>query len=415
MWQQGPERPLSPMLLPYDDAILRALSDLERLGSERVALDGALGRVLAENLAAECPLPPFDHSAMDGYAVRVAAFQGPGPWTLPLRAEARAGHPAPHPVLGDGACRIFTGAPIPEGADAVIIQENVTRRGDSIVTSERPVLGQNIRAAGSDLKAKAVALAAGTCIGPGQLGVLATLDRAHVLVAERPVVTFLSTGDELRLPGSPGRPGSIPESNSLVLAAAARRAGAIARVAPLVADEVGRTEEAVGRALERADLVVTIGGASVGDHDLVRPALERLGVAIDFWGIAVKPGKPTAAGRLGNHRILCVPGNPASASLAFLLFGLPMIRALQGQRSPLPRRAPMRVLGAHRRRPGREEYLRARLEIHDGEECAVVEANQASGAVTSFAAADALVVLAADRDKLTSGDRCPVIRLSDAW
>src|SRR5690606_37934099 len=152
-------------------------------------------------------------------------------------------------------------------------------------------------------------------VGPAQLGVLATLDKSHVTVAQRPAVTIVSTGDELRLPGTAGRPGSIPESNSFVLAAAAERAGAIARVVPMVGDDVVRTEATVKQAFEGADLVVTIGGASVGDHDLVRPALERLGVAIDFWGIAVKPGKPTATGRLGRRRILCVPGNPASATL----------------------------------------------------------------------------------------------------
>lgn len=419
MWNKGPGAPIPTgvppmvMLLPYDEAIARALSGLERLGPERVSLDRSFGRVLAESVVADRPLPPFAHSAMDGYAVRVGWFAGDGPWSLPVRGEARAGQPPQ--ALTEGACRIFTGAPLPSGADAVIIQENVSRNGDAIVTSDRPVAGQNVRAAGADLMAGTVALAQGSRVGPGQLGVLATLDRAHVLVTQRPTVTIISTGDELRLPGSAGRPGSIPESNSFVLAAAASRAGAVARALPMIADDLARTEAEVRRALAHSDLVVTIGGASVGDHDLVRPALERIGVTIDFWGIAVKPGKPTAAGRYGSSRVLCVPGNPASASLAFILFGLPMLRALQGQPRPLPRRVPMRILGAHSRRPGREEYLRAHLEVHDGEECAVVEPNQASGAVTSFSSAEALVVLAADKERLVSGERCPVLRLESHW
>jgi molybdopterin molybdotransferase len=184
---------------------------------------------------------------------------------------------------------------------------------------------------------------------------------------------------------------------------------------PFVADDAERTESDVRRALRGSDLLVTIGGASVGEHDLVRPAMAAADVTIDFWGVAIKPGKPVAVGRAGATRVLCLPGNPASATLTFLLFGVPLLRAMQGEVPLRPRRIPLRIIGAHARRPGREEYLRARLEIHDDELCAVLLPSQASGAVTSFAAADALVVLAAGEGRIEHGDRLPVIQLAELW
>lgn len=402
------------MLIEVEEALTRILRGVTRLGSERIALESADNRVLAEELVAASPLPPFSYSAMDGYAVRASSFRGEGPWSLPVRGESRAGAAGP-PVEHGNACRIFTGAPIPPHANAVIIQEDVTRSGDDIHVAERPREGQNIRPAGSDLARGAVALEAGTRLHPGRLALVAALDRAHVMVARRPIVTLLSTGDELRPPGAPGSAASIPESNSSVLGAIARRLGAIVRVTPLVADDPAQTEAEIRSALATSDLLVTVGGASVGDHDLVRPALERVGVSIEFWGVRIKPGKPTGFGRYQSACVLGLPGNPASASLVFLLFGAPLLRALQGESSPRPKRVPLRIIGSHGRRPGREEYLRARLELHDGELCAALPTSQSSGAVTSFAAADALVVLAADRARIDHGERLPVIRLADMW
>lgn len=400
------------MLLSFEDAIERALHGLGRLSEERVGLERAHDRVLAADVPAPTPLPRFSHSAMDGYAVRASWFSGDGPWTFEVRGESRAGKAGP-PLSHGHACRIFTGAPIPEGANAVIIQEDVSRSGDRITTSERAQEGQNIRPAGADLKQGTLALAAGERLTPGRVGLLASLDLAHVMVARKPTVTFLSTGDELRAPGTLGAPESIPESNSYVLGQMARRAGAATRISPFTADDAAATESAIRRAMRGTDLVVTVGGASVGDHDLVRPAMEAVGVSFQFWGVAVKPGKPTAVGHLGATKVLCLPGNPASATLTFGLFGMPMIRAMQGDVAPRPLRVPTRVIGSHRRRPGREEYLRARLELHDGELCAVLPTSQSSGAVTSFAQADALVVLPAERAAIDNGDRLEMIRLAD--
>lgn len=407
------------MLVPYDEALALALEGVSPVAVERLSLPEAEGRVLAEDVEAPYPLPPFSYSAMDGYAVRSGDFATGGPrWTLPVVSASRAGHPGP-PLAPGGVARITTGGHLPEGADAVIIQENVERDGDRITTGAAPVAGQHVRAAGTDMARDTVALFAGTRLGPGQLGLLATLDQMHVLVRRTPIVTLLSTGDELRPPGSPGPVGSIPESNTFVLGSIARRAGATARRVPLVADDLDETARQVEAALQGTDLLVTIGGASVGDRDLVRPALEKLGVDIAFWGVKVKPGKPTAVGRLpqaGNARILSVPGNPGSATTIFSIFGVPLLRALTGRPEPAARRTLMRVLGAHHRnRPVREEYLRAKLVLHDGELCAQLLTNQSSGAVTSFADADALAVLASGQSSVGSGDRLPVIQLDHLW
>jgi len=401
-------------MIPFEEAIERTLRGVTRLGAERVSLDRAPGRVLSEDIVSPRPMPAFARSAMDGYAVRASFFQGGGPWTLLVRGESRAGVAGPPLDVGT-ACRIFTGAPVPEGANAVIIQEKVNRSGNEIAVTERPQEGQHIRSAGADLAQGVTALRSGTRLTPGRVGLLASLDRAHVIVARRPVVTLISTGDELRSPGVPGPDSSIPESNSFVVAEVARRAGAIARVAPLLADDAERTEAEVRRALRGSDLLVTIGGASVGDHDLVRPAMQAAGVQFDFWKVAMKPGKPVAVGTLGGTRVLCLPGNPASAAATFMLFGVPLVRAMQGEDTLRPRRIPMRIIGSHVHRTGREEYLRARLEVHDGELCAVLPASQSSGAVTSFADAEAMVVLAADRTGIENGDRLPVILLSDIY
>jgi molybdopterin molybdotransferase len=401
-------------MISVEEALERALRGLGRLASERVAVDDAEGRVLAEDLATAQPMPAFTQSAMDGYAVRASFFQGDGPWTLRVHGESRAGGAGPALEHG-GACRIFTGAPIVAGANAVIKQEDVSRSEGQIVVSRRPQEGENIRPAGADLPQGTIALEAGTRLSPAAVGLVAGLDRAHVVVARRPSVSILATGDELRSPGVPGSEVTIAESNSFVVAAAARRVGAVARIMPALADDAERTELEIRRALRGTDLLVTIGGASVGDHDLVRPAMEAVGVSIDFWGVAIKPGKPVAVGSHGSSRVLVLPGNPASATLTFLLFGVPMLRAMQGESRVRPRRIPLRVIGAHARKPGRDEFLRARLELHDGELCAVLPASQSSGAVHSFAHADALVVLAADRKGIKNGERLPVIPLADIW
>lgn len=399
-------------MLSFTEALARLLSAAQVLGAERTPLDEACGRVLAEDVAAPGPLPPFDYSAMDGYAVATRDLGGDGPWELPVVGESAAGGVTPDLAPGT-ACRIFTGARLPAGADGVVMQERVERSGDVIKLASRVRAGDHLRRRGEDLAGGAVALARGMRLGPGRVALAAALDRPQLLVARRPVVTVLCSGDELRSPGEPGALGTIPESNGYFVAAAARAAGAIARVAPFVADDHEVARRAVADALRASDVVVTIGGVSVGDRDVMKAALEASGVVIDFWRVKIKPGKPLAVGRAGATQVIGLPGNPASASLTFLLFGVPLLRALQGDAAPLPLRLRAGLRKRIQREPGREEFLRGRLEMEQGELVVRIMPNQASGAVTSFAQADALAVIPAEKGSVEEGELVEVIRLAD--
>ena len=399
-------------MLTFADALARLLGSASSLGAERVSLDDAAGRVLAEDLAAPAPMPAFDYSAMDGYALSSNDHVGPGPFAIPVVGESAAGRPLPDLAPGS-ACRIFTGARLPAGADAVVMQEHAERAGDTITITAAPRAGAHIRRRGADLEQGAIALRRGARLTPGKVALAAAIDRPQLLVARRPVVTVLCSGDELRSPGEPALPGTVTESNGYFVAAQARAAGAIVRVAPFVRDDAEVARAAVADALRGADVVVTIGGVSVGDHDVIRPALEAAGVTLDFWRVKLKPGKPLAVGRAGSAHVLGLPGNPASASLTFLLFGVPLLRALQGDAAPLPARLVARVAGAVRREAGREEFRRARLEQGPEGLVARLLTNQDSGAVTSFAEADALVVIPADRERVDDGESLEVIRIAD--
>jgi molybdopterin molybdotransferase len=402
-------------MLAFDEALARLLGAAQPLDTERVPLADAAGRVLTEDVLAHAPLPPFDHSSMDGYALATHDLVGTGPWELEVAGESAAGGDLPDLAPGK-ACRIFTGARLPAGADAVVMQERVERRGDlaRILAPVRP--GDHVRRRGEDLAEGAKALARGARLTPGKIALAAALDRPELLVARRPLVTVLCSGDELRAPGQvhpPPRPGSIPESNGYFVAAAARAAGAVVRVAAFVGDDVKGAERAVAGALRGSDVLVTIGGVSVGDRDVMRGALEAAGVVIDYWKVRIKPGKPLAVGRAGQAQVLGLPGNPASASLTFLLFGMPLLRALQGDDAPVPPPIRAAMRGTVTREPGRQEFLRARLELERSEIGVRPLANQASGSVPSFAEADALIVVPSDRARIEDGSMVEVLRLAD--
>lgn len=399
-------------MIRFEEALERLLHGVRATGPERVAIDDAPGRVLAEDVIAGFDLPAFDHSSMDGYAFASADFTGDGPWEMPLVGESAAG--GARPALERGtACRIFTGARLPVGSDTVIPQEDVERTSSSVRIARAPAPWQWVRKKGADLAQGAAALARGTRLSPGHAALAAGVDRPSLFVARRPLVTVLCTGDELRAPGEPGPEGSIPESNGTFVACAGRAAGAIVRSAPYVRDDLGAAERAVREALAGSDLLVTIGGVSVGDRDVMKAALEEAGVELDFWRVAIKPGKPLCVGRAPGTMVLGLPGNPASASLTFLMFGVPLLRAMQGDREPLPPRWRLPVEGSLRRSTGRLELVRARVVVSGGSARAVLLANQASGAVTSFADADALVVVPPERDRVESGETLEVIRIAD--
>jgi molybdopterin molybdotransferase len=273
--------------------------------------------------------------------------------------------------------------------------------------------GRFIRRRAEDLARGAIAIARGTRLRAAHVGIAAAADLAWLTVARRPVVTLLATGDELRILGTPDRPGTIAESNCVALRAMAERAGARVLVGPFVPDEAAATERAIDDALATSDVVVTIGGVSVGDHDLVRPALEKVGVTLEFWRVAIKPGKPLAVGRRGRATVIGLPGNPSSAMMTFALFGLPFLRALQGDTRTFPSPVPATLAADVRREPGRLEFARATLARGDQGWIATILPNQASGAVTTMAAADAVVLLPADRGALAAGTPVDALLLED--
>ncbi|HVU05143.1 MAG TPA: gephyrin-like molybdotransferase Glp [Polyangiaceae bacterium] len=386
-------------MISFDAALAKVVQAAGLLGTERVALSDAHGRVLAETVRAKTPLPPHDYSAMDGYAVNTADFGGPLPVTLPVRGESRTGRVAPRFERGS-ACRIYTGAPIPDGADAIVMQEDTTRTGDVLAVQTTPTAGEHVRRRGEDLPENAVALETGTRLGAIQLGLLAAVDRASVDVARRPRVTVMATGDELRPPGSEPRPASIPESNGVAIAALAREAGADVVVSAPAKDDPEETRARIRAALDASDVLVTIGGVSVGDHDVVRPALEAAGVTLEFHKVAIKPGKPLTLGRRGETHVLGLPGNPVSAQVTFLLFGLPLLRALQGARDVLPIARRVRLSAPIRQKTGRRGFYAATL----AGDVATPLRGQSSGATTILAWADALVVVPEDSEGLAAGD-----------
>ena len=405
-------------MLRFEEALARILAlGAPPLPSENVALEDADGRVLGEDLTAPTDLPAFDYSSMDGYAARTRDLEGAAPFRLPVRGESQTGG-VPDALEPNAVMRIFTGAAVPAGADAVIMQENVTRQGDLAVIAAPPRKGQNIRRRGEDLAAGAVAIPRGTRLRPAHLALAGAVDRAEVPVSTRPIVTFLATGDELRRPGTDAVPGTIPESNTFALRAMARRAGAQTRAQPYVRDDRAATERAFAAALEESDVVVTIGGVSVGDHDLVRPALHAVGVKLDFWRVAIKPGKPLTIGRFARSGrrdaiVVGLPGNPASAMITFAIFGVPLLRAMQGDAKPFPAYARARMTRAHAHDPGRLELARAVVSQAEQGFSVTTLGNQASGASTTMAQADALVCIPEDATGVGAGDEVDILLLSD--
>jgi molybdopterin molybdotransferase len=281
----------------------------------------------------------------------------------------------------------------------VIMQEDADRAGDRVKFRTKPVAGAFVRKRGDDLRAGDVALAKGTRMSASEIAMLASLDRADVLVAKAPRVAIVPTGDELRAPGVAGGPASIPESNSRALAVMAECAGAHVTTTAPAPDELERVKHAFEEALATCDVLVTIGGVSVGDHDVVKEALEACGVRLDFWRVAIKPGKPLAVGTRGDAVVLGLPGNPVSAMVTFALFGAPLLRAMQGDARPLPQHARMKLAAAATHKTGRLELARAKVDAGR----VTILSNQASGAIVGLCRADVLACLPADVERFDAG------------
>jgi molybdopterin molybdotransferase len=389
--------------------LLLALSDVAPLAGERVSLADALGRALAEDLVAGAELPAFDASTMDGYALRAADARRPGA-RLRVTFEVFAGRPAAAPLPAGACCRIFTGAPLPEGADAVEQQEEVRRAGRDALFARAAERGRFVRRRGSDLAAGAVAVPAGATVDPGTVGLAAGLGRVELLVRRRPRVAILPTGDEVVPVGAAPLPGQIVESNGPALAAAVREAGGEPVLLPIARDDAASLRRALAAA-RGLDVLVTTGGVSVGARDLVRAALTRAGARLDFWRVAMRPGKPFAFGRWGRTAVFGLPGNPASALVTFELFVRPALRALAGQAGPGRLRVRARLASAQEKPAELEAYLRVRLRPARGGLVAEPLRTQVSGNLSSAAGHDGLAVLPAGRTRVARGAPVEVIVL----
>jgi molybdopterin molybdotransferase len=393
-------------LVSMEEAQRLVLDHVQPLAAETVPVDDAVGRVLAEPGRAAVDLPPFDSSAMDGFAVR--ASETPG--TLPVSFRIAAGSPAPRGLEPGEAMGIATGGVVPAGADAIVPLENVVDNGNNIEIAESASVGAHIRPAGGDVRAGEVVVEAGVRLGPPQVAALAGAGLADVRAARRPRAIVLATGSELRAPGEPLAPGQIYEANGLLLAAQLASAGAeVERLTP-VADDEAAHREALSRGLA-ADVLVTSGGVSVGPHDLVRKIEAELGVEEVFWGVSIKPGKPISFGVAGARLVFGLPGNPVSVLVGFELFVRPAVLALQGVTDPMPRFERGKLGGALERNPARDELVRARLAFDsDG---AVLDPlpGRESHMIARAAVADALVLARRGEEALSPGDAVDFLRI----
>ena len=403
-------------LLSVDEARRRILDPIGRLTSERVALTAAQGRTLAADLIAQRTQPPFTASAMDGYALRSADLQQIGQEFVVI-GEAAAGRSFEGLVASGQAVRIFTGAPLPQGADTVVIQEN-TRKilSDRVAVDELQGAGRHLRPAGLDFHAGDRLLRAGTRLGWQELTLAAAMDHAALVVVRPPRVAIVSTGDELVRPGTSRRPDQIVASNAYGLAAIVASEGGVPFDLGLVGDDEAETVHVLREALDGgADLIVTLGGASVGDHDVVQSALKAAGMKLDFWKIAMRPGKPLMSGRIGDVPVLGLPGNPVSSLVGAVLFVRPLIAAMLGRPTETVPAVTEATLGAPMKsNDSRQDYVRARLEPRENALPVVVPMTmQDSSMLSSLAAADCLLIRPPHAPAADIGEHCIVIRLRD--
>ncbi len=405
--------PITLKNLTVEDARARMLDGAVRLGVETVPLADSIGRVLADPIVAPRHQPPFDASAMDGWAIRRADY-APGK-AFAIAGESAAGKAFARAVQAGEAVRIFTGAPVPAGADLVVIQEEAVRDGDTVRFDAGEDPKSNIRPAGGDFKAGDVLLASGLVIDPWRLGLVASAGLAKVAVARRPRVAILATGDELVAPGGAPRPDQIFESGSFSLVALIQAWGGEAVRLTAAADDAPAIAAAV--APVDADLIVTIGGASVGDHDLVKPALRTLGLELAVETVAVRPGKPTWFGRLAaangqeGRRVLGLPGNPASAMVCAELFLRPLLAALSGADAE-PRLVAARLAEPLPATGPREHWMRAALSVDaEGRTVAKAFPDQDSSLVGVFSRADALLRRRAGAAAVSANDVVEVLPL----
>lgn len=399
-------------MMTVEEAREAILARFNPLASEPVPLSGALGRILAEDVVAAEELPPFANSAMDGYALQAADTAGARsdqPTRLRLVGEVPAGSVYPGSLCAGEAIRILTGAPVPAGADAVIQQE-LTATGEGWVEVQASVTPEtNVRHAGEDVQRGTLLARRGAEVGPAEIALLAALGVDPVRVSRRPRVAILATGDELAGPGDALRPGQIRDSNSPYLAAAVARAGAEPWLLGIARDDADDLRRHL-RAAATADLVLTSGGVSVGNYDLVKQILAEQG-AMEFWRVRMRPGKPLAFGALGTTPLLGLPGNPVSTAVTFELFGRPAIRRMLGCSDVDRPLIEAELAGAPVPRGDRRHYVRARLHAHGARLVATPTGPQGSHIMTSLLGASALLIIHEGDGSVEPGERVPALLL----
>jgi molybdopterin molybdotransferase len=399
-------------LMPVAQALALVLQDASPLGVEAAPLAQAHGRVLSEDLAALRTQPPTDVSAMDGYAVRAGDI-AKLPASLKVIGEVAAGRPFAGTVGAGEAARIFTGGVLPRGADTVVIQEHTSRADDIVVVGKPTGRGRNVRPKGLDFVAGAVLLRAGHLLSDRDLALAAAMNHPAVPVHRRPKVAVLATGDELVMPGTAPGPGEIVYSNGFATIALARREGCEIVDLGIAPDRLPETVAAIrGARAGGADILVTSGGASVGDYDLVQQALAGEGLALSFWKIAMRPGRPMLHGRLGAMHVLGLPGNPVSSYVCAFLFLVPLIRQLMG-RADIERMPESAVLGGDLpENDERADYLRATLAAGaDGRQIATALPVQDSSMLAPLAGADCLLIREANAPAARAGSPCAILKL----
>ncbi len=398
-------------MLSVEEALARVLAAAMPVETEEVALMEAFGRTLAEPIAAGRTQPPFANSAMDGYALRAADAAAPGA-RLRVIGESAAGRGFAG-AIGDGeATRIFTGAPLPFGADAIALQEDARRDGEFVILDAPASHGDHVRNVGLDFREGDALLAAGRRLSPRDVALIAAANRPTARVRRKPRVAILATGDELRSPGESLGPGQIVASNNFFVAGLAEAEGAQAIDLGIAADRPEALAERIAAAREaRADVLVTLGGASVGDYDLVQKALTDAGMALGFWRIAMRPGKPLMFGRIGAMLALGLPGNPTSSAVCSLLFLRPLLRALVGDpRAGADLSEPARLAVDLPANGVRQDYMRALIARDDGGWTVAPAANQDSSLVRTLAEAQGLIVRAPHAPPARAGETCRILR-----
>jgi molybdopterin molybdotransferase len=392
------------VLLALDDAVALIRETVPPVAeNETVPLSSALGRVLAQPITAPRSLPPFDNTAVDGYAFRRADASDTGPARLPLTGESAAGIPFSGTLPAGAAIRISTGAVLPDGADTVAMQEDCRREDGAVVIDPVPALGANLRHAGADIRLGDVALAAGTRLQPQDISLARALGLVDGTVKRRLKIAIAATGEELREGGADLGPGQIVETNALMLSQLLAHLPVDVAVLDVLPDNRAATEVALADAGAKHDLVITTGGVSVGDHDHVRPALLKVG-QVHFWRLAIRPGKPVLFGQIGKNWMVGLPGNPVSAFVTFLIIVRPVIEALLGMPPrPLPG-FPVPLAEPLRKAAGLRDFQRARLDWSDGTPKARPYADQGSNLLTSIAWADGLLDLPVDQTEFKAGD-----------